>query len=121
MDHIICHFEIPADNVQSLAGFYTKLFGWKIEQLPGFGDYWSVRTSEAEGALGGGMMKRQHPQQAIMNYVLVEDVAAYAAKAEELGAKVLLPKTEIPGMGWFAVIDDPQGNCLGLFQEAGGN
>ena len=117
MDHIICHFEIPADNVEALAGFYAELFGWKVAPAPGFDDYWFVQTSGEPGALGGGMVSRQLPAQGIMNYVLVEDVAVYAERAQSLGATVLVPKTEIPGMGWFAVLMDPQSNCIGLFQE----
>lgn len=116
MDHIICHFEIPADNVETLAGFYKELFGWEVTPAPGFGDYWFVRTCDDPNAVAGGMMARQHPMQGIMNYVLVEDAAGYAERAHSMGAKVLVPKTEIPGMGWFTVIMDPQNNCLGLFE-----
>ena len=47
---------------------------------------------------------------------LVEDVAGYAEKAAGLGAQIILGKTEIPGMGWFAVLLDPQHNLLGLFE-----
>jgi uncharacterized protein len=118
MDHIICHFEIPADDTTALASFYTELFGWEIRPMGGFDGYWGVNPVPGGGeeVLKGGMMARQHPQQTIMNYVLVEDVDAYSAKAKELGAQVLMGKTEIPGMGWFAVIMDPQKNVLGMFQ-----
>jgi predicted enzyme related to lactoylglutathione lyase len=77
MDHTIVHFEIPADDVQALAQFYTELLGWKIETVKEFPDDWGIRTSEAEGALMGGMMKRKMPQQGPTNYVLVESVADY--------------------------------------------
>lgn len=117
MDHIICHFEIPADDVEALASFYSELFGWRVAPVPGFNDYWFVQTSGQPGALAGGMMARQQPGQGIMNYVLVEGVAAYLEQATALGAQVLVPRTEIPGMGWFGVILDPQGNRLGLFEE----
>jgi predicted enzyme related to lactoylglutathione lyase len=116
MDHVICHFEIPADNVEALADFYTRLFGWEISVTPESSGYRSVRTSADPGAVGGGMMPRQHPMQGTINYVLVEDVAVYTERASELGGNVLVPKTEIPGMGWFAVIMDPQRNCMGLFE-----
>ena len=117
MDHTLCHFEIPADDLESLAAFYRDLFGWKIEPMGGFEGYLGITTGP-EPAVGGGMMARQHPMQGIINYILVEDVAAYAEKAQSLGAQVLVPKTEIPHMGWFAVIMDPQRNCIGLFETA---
>ena len=121
MDHIICHFEIPADDVKALAGFYSGLLGWEIAPTPGFDDYWFVKTSEEPGALAGGMMARQAPGQGIMNYILVEDVSAYTGKAQGLGATVLVPKTEVPGMGWFVVLQDPQSNCIGLFEVREGS
>jgi hypothetical protein len=117
VNNILCHFEIPADDVEALAAFYRQLFGWSIEAFPGGEGYLMVNTGP-EPAIGGGMMARQHAQQQILNYILVEDVTAHLEKATGLGARVLQPKTEIPGMGWFAIIMDPQGNCLGFFQEA---
>jgi len=116
MDHPIVHFEIPADNPPTLAKFYTELLGWKVEPTKEYAGYWALYPSAAEGALMGGMMKRQSPQHSPTNYVLVESVADYLAKAVSLGAKVVVDKTEIPGMGWFGVLLDPQGNPLGLFE-----
>jgi uncharacterized protein len=115
VDNILCHFEIPAEDVASLAEFYRQLFAWSIEPMPGGEGYLSIRTGP-EPAVGGGMMARQHPGQQIINYILVQDVAAHLEKAQGLGAQVLVPQTEIPGIGWFGVIMDPQGNCLGLFR-----
>lgn len=116
MDHILCHFEIPADDVEKLATFYTELFGWKITHDPTYGEYQMVQTSEAEGAVGGGMTPRHHPMERVTDYILVEDVTAYADKACGLGAQVIVPKTEVPGMGWFVIIMDPQHNVLGMFE-----
>ena len=122
MANTVCHFEIPADDVEALAKFYTELFGWKIEKMGeemGEGmEYWNIATApEEEGAVCGGMMKRVHPQQGPTNYVLVEDVAAHTAKAKELGATVVMDKTEIRGVGWISVVIDPQNNCIGMFEE----
>ncbi len=63
----IMHFEIPADDVSRAKSFYAKLFGWKIEEIPGT-DYWLITTS-GEKPVGGGMMKRQTPQQTVVNYI----------------------------------------------------
>ena len=85
-----------APTPAALAKFYTELLGWKIEMMEGFEDYWEITTSAAEGALGGGMTKRMVPQQGPLNYVLVESVADYLAKAAGLGAMVVVEKTEVP-------------------------
>ncbi len=118
MDHTVIHFEIPADDMEALAQFYRELLGWKIEEMEGMEGtgYLGITTSTAEGALSGGMMKRSGPAHLPTNYVWVESVSDYLAKAKDLGAKVIVDKTEIPGMGWFATLMDPQGNPLGLFE-----
>ncbi len=126
MSHGVVHFEIPADDPDKLSEFYQGLFGWQIDKMPmAGGDYWMTRTVVSgdngmptePGAINGGIFKRQAPDQRPINYVNVESVDEYVGKAKGLGAKVMLDKMPIPGMGYFAQIVDPQGNALGLFQE----
>jgi hypothetical protein len=50
-------------------------------------------------------------------YVEVEEIEPYLKKAEELGGGVEVPKTEIPTLGWYAHLKDPDGSLVGLFQE----
>jgi len=50
-------------------------------------------------------------------YVDTADIDASLAKVEQLGGKVMLPRSEIPGMGWFALFSDPSGNQIGLFED----
>jgi predicted enzyme related to lactoylglutathione lyase len=125
VSHGVAHFEIPADDPDKLASFYTSLFGWQINKVPmEGGDYWITQTVPTDdkgmptepGGINGGIYKRQAPQQPPINYVNVESVDEYAAKAKSLGATITLDKMPIPGMGYFAQIVDPQGNPLGLFQ-----
>ena len=111
------HFEIPADDIGRAKDFYSKLFGWEIKDtsLPGM-EYWSITTS-GENPVHGGMMKREAPQQQIINYVDVPSVADYVAKIQELGGRVLVPKTAVPGIGYFAVFMDTENNTLGIWHE----
>jgi predicted enzyme related to lactoylglutathione lyase len=113
----ICHFEIPADDVGRAQKFYTELFGWKIELFSGYPDYYGICTGEEGKSLGGGMMKRQDPQQQILNYIDVECVETASKKVEELGGKVFIPKSPVPGMGWFAVCFDTENNAFGLWEN----
>ena len=115
MAHKICHFEIPADDMEKLKEFYEKSFGWKIEPRGGMEGYYIINTGDEN--LGGGMMKRQTPEHQPTNYIEVEDIDSYIKKVEENGAKVVVPKTPIPGMGWFANVIDPQGNLFGMYQD----
>lgn len=117
MDHIPVHFDIPAENPEVLTKFYGKLFGWKIERAEGPVEYWLINTSPEEGkGMGGGIGKKEDPNQRPINYILVESVDEYSKKVENLGGRITVPKQEVPGMGYLAVAIDPEGNVFGLWE-----
>jgi uncharacterized protein len=125
MDTTIVHFEIPADNTERAAKFYRELFGWKIEKWenPGGIEYWMVETTPTDEkgmplgrGVNGGMMPRMYPGQQPVNYVNVASVDAAVAKAQKLGAKLMMGKTPVPGMGWFAQLNDPEGNVIAVWE-----
>ncbi len=118
MPHPVVHFEIPADDVERLRQFYSDLFGWRIETSPEMPEYALVETGADFPRVNGGIMKRRMPEQKPMNFVLVESVTDYAEKAKQLGGQVVVAKTEIPNMGYFAVCLDPEGNPIGLFEAS---
>ena len=124
VDHKIIHFEVPADDVEKLRQFYSTLFGWKIEKTPGPVDYWMINTVPVDEkgmplrpGVNGGMMKKQSPEHKPVNYIAVESVDKYAKKIETLGGKVIVPKTEVPGIGWWVLALDPEGNQFAILQE----
>lgn len=124
MDHTVVHFEIPADDVEKLRKFYSELFGWKIERTPGPMEYWSIETVPVDTkgepirqGVNGGMMKKQNPEHKPVNYVLVESIDEYVMKIGDLGGKVIVPKMEVPGIGWWALALDPEGNQFGILQS----
>jgi uncharacterized protein len=117
----IVHFEVPADDVERARKFYSDLFGWKMERWPGMEsgmEYWIINTTDNEGskAVGGGMMKRQNPQQGITNFIDVTSVDEYSAKVQSLGGKIVAPKQAVPTMGYFAVCLDTENNTLGIWE-----
>jgi len=112
----ICHFEIPADDVQRAKKFYETVFEWEFKHYPEM-DYWGIMTGEEGKSVGGGMMKRQQPQQPIMNYLDVDCVDTFSKKITEAGGKVVMGKSPVPGMGWFAVCLDSENNAFGIFEE----
>ena len=123
LDHTIVHFEIPANDIEKLKKFYSDLFDWKIEKMPGGMEYWGIQTVPVDEkgmpmrpGVNGGMMKRQMPEQKPVNYISVESVDEYSKKVVKLGGQIAVPKMEIPGMGWWALALDPEGNQIGLFQ-----
>lgn len=126
----IVHFEIPSDNLERTKKFYTDLFGWKMEKMPGTGqrEYWMFsttandkdRSSSGSGSeqrtVSGGMMERQMPQEPIMIYIGVDSVTEYSNKVERLGGKVIKQKTEVSGYGWFAICTDTENNGFALWE-----
>ena len=50
------------------------------------------------------------------NYISVESVEEYSKKIEALGGKIVVPKMEIPGLGWWAIALDPEGNHFGILE-----
>lgn len=118
-------FEIPADDVERAAKFYRELFGWKIgEASKDFPGYWMVETVPTdenqvptEPGINGGLLKRHTPGLQIINYINVNNVDVYSKKVEELGGKILMPKTAVEKMGWSAVVQDTEGNTFGLWQS----
>ena len=124
MDHTVVHFEIPADDVEKLRKFYSELFGWKIEKMPGPVEYWGIATVPVDEkgmpqrpGVNGGMMKRQNPEHKPVNYIAVESVDEYVKKIEALGGRVIVPKMEVPGIGWWALALDPEGNQFAMLQS----
>jgi len=121
LDHTIVHFEIPAEDVEKLRKFYSRLFGWKIEKMQGFEEYWNIETVPVDGdgmplrpGVNGGMMKKQNPEHKPVTYIAVESVDEYSNKIDELGGKITVPKQEIPGIGWWAFALDPEGHQFGI-------
>ncbi len=114
----ITHFNVPADDVERAKKFYTELFGWKIEKLPGPMEYYGISTTNEKGeeGLGGGMSKREDPHETITNYVAVPSIDEYAAKVEKLGGKMVTPKMSVPGYGYLAVCLDTEHNVFGLWE-----
>jgi uncharacterized protein len=108
------HIELHTQDLEKSKKFYTNMFDWKLEEMPGM-DYTIINVGEGTG---GGMMKNPMPggPDSWFPYVLVDDLAASTKKAESLGATVVQDIMEVPDMGWFSVIIDPTGAAFGLWQ-----
>ncbi len=125
MDHTMCHFEIPVDDLDRAEAFYRELFGWEIQAYGGpESPIRMVTTIPTEGGgpptrpgLNGMLIKKQHPLHPFANYVSVESVDEYLDKAVALGGQVAMPKTPVAGMGYFGYFKDTEGTILGLWEN----
>lgn len=113
-EHPIIHVEFSAQDRQAAGKFYNELFGWKVQQIPEM-NYATFDT----GSIGGGLnlVQENYPAGTVAVYVHTDDIDATLRKAESLGGKTLVPRSEIPGVGWFGFFTDPTGNMIGLLTQ----
>lgn len=113
------HIEIPADEPERARGFYREVFGWTFPpEIPGYEGYHMFTTPAGEEGLGGAIGKRGEmaPEQ-VRVYINVSSVDEVLAAVEAHGGAVVSPKSEVPGMGWFGVFHDSEGNELAVWES----
>ncbi len=109
----VVHLELHTGNLPRACGFYTGLFGWRLEQVRmGSGSY--LTLDWGCGIEGGGV---EHDTERAMwlPYVEVCDIGGDTRRAEELGAAVILEPREGPA-GWRSVVTAPASGDLALWQ-----
>lgn len=117
MPNTLVHFEIAGEDPERLGRFYAGLFGWKVEKAPMPGmEYWLIETAKPGKGVNGGIMRRSEAGERVRNYVKVDDIDRSIQRTKELGGQITTPKTEVPGVGFIAIADDPQGNPFGFVQ-----
>ena len=126
----VVHFELPAENRQRMADFYSKSFGWKTEMLgKDMGNYVIATTTESDekgpkkpGAINGGFFTKTDdmPAQYPSVVVAVDDINESRKKVMKAGGKVLGEPMEIPGIGQYVSFFDTEGNRVSMLQPAPG-
>ena len=122
----VCHFEIPFDDKSRATAFYQKVFGWQVSDAPGDMPYTFVITTPtdeagnptASGGINGGMYPRGDDGGSGSPVVVIEvpSCEARAKDVEATGGECIVGPAEIPGMGIYAQVRDPEGNVIGLWQ-----
>ncbi len=108
--------ELMTTDVAAAKGFYSELLGWSITERPvGDTPYHIISIGGRE--IGGIAMIPPRAAGAFPSwgvYVTCDDVDAIAQKAQELGARTIVPLTDIPDVGRFYTFQDPQGAVLSV-------
>ena len=123
----VVHFEIPVDDIERAKKFYS-IFDWQMQDwpMPDGSAYVGIRTVDVDdttfqpkepGAINGGMVKRDEFIQTPQVTINVPSVDDYVEKVKAAGGKLVKPKQEIPDAGYFAYVNDSEGNLLGLWEE----
>lgn len=111
----ITHVEFPADDTARARGFYGALFGWQFREMEGNAGYFLFSAGSAE--VGGAVGERGKSTADHLRVVCeVDSIDAVLGRVPGLGGSVVESKSDIPGVGSYAVISDPEGNEVGLFE-----
>ena len=114
--------ELLTTDVAGARKFYGQLLGWQFKDMPMADGTYTVVGAGGQDI--GGIMHTPPAAKGMPPvwgaYVTVDDVDARASQAKKLGGEVLVPPTDIPGVGRFALIRDPQGATLSLITYARG-
>lgn len=108
----IVHFEIPADDTGRAKEFWGGLFGYQFQSMEGPVEYHMFQTGENEG----GAVMQGEGQNGLIVYFGVDDIEAARDKVQELGGSAE-EKQPVPGFGWFARVQDTEGNPFSLWQR----
>ena len=118
----IVYIEFPAPDPQAAGAFYTEIFGWQVHTDPEV----EYHMFQAEGGPGGAFPRvgkalieetLEYKAGEVLTYIASDDIDADLAKVEARGGQIVLPKTEISGIGWFGVFRDPAGNKVALLSS----
>lgn len=125
MDPVV-HFEMPYDNRARMAKFYQTVFGWQTQMLgKDMGNYVLATTTETgksgptnPGAINGGFYQKSPdwPAQYPSIVIAVDDINKTIKKITKAGGKVLGEPMEIPGVGRYVSLIDPEGNRVSMLQ-----
>ncbi len=129
----VVHFEMPAKDKKRVSDFYTKVFGWKMNQLGAeMGNYLLAQTAETDknnmvktpGTINGGFFEYQEKEGFNIPHLVisVDDIEEAMKKVTEAGGKVLGGASgpgkvdDIPGVGLYVSFVDAEGNHVGMLQ-----
>ncbi len=107
--------ELCTSDVAAAQKFYGALFGWSTEAFTGGGMPYQmilVNGQPRGGMYDPGQECQPTPPTHWCNVIAVNDVDAVAKQAEALGGKVLMPPFDIPTIGRYTTIQDPQGAVI---------
>jgi len=108
----IIHWEIQAQDAARIQRFYAELFGWKIDAANPMN--YGMVSSKGNGGINGGIGGTSTGSRLLV-YATVVDINDVLAKAEALGAKTILPRTNV-GPVIMGIFEDLEGNHFGVLE-----
>ncbi|GAB5524409.1 MAG: VOC family protein [Roseivirga sp.] len=118
----IQNFQIPVTDFKRAHTFYNTLMGYELETLEYQGAQLAFFKCESKGGVSGSLIKSEGltpSTSGTMVYLHAGDnMEPYLERASTTGANIIVQKTQLgPGMGFFAIFDDCEGNRVGLYSN----
>ena len=114
--------ELVTNDPAAATSFYKQLFGWTTQEFPMPDFTYTVVNAGGANTGQGGIMPTPPSAQGMppawISYVTVDSVDNTAKQAEKLGGKLVVAPRDIPEVGRFAVIQDPQGAAIAIIAYA---
>jgi uncharacterized protein len=123
-DGSLCWNELYTNNVDQAGKFYVNTFGWKTESMDmgPMGTYTLFKDPKDDKKNIGGMMNMPPNMKGVpsnwLPYLQVSDCDASTKKVSTLGGKVMMEPMDIPNIGRFSIVQDPQGAVFALYKNA---
>ena len=125
----VVHFEMPAKDKKRVSDFYSKVFGWSMQQMGAeMGNYVLAQTTETDqegmvqtkGAINGGFFDFKDEDGFKTPHVVisVEDINKSIEDVKSSGGEVNGEIMDIPGVGKYISFKDPEGNNVGMLQPS---
>ena len=119
-----CWIELATSDQKASKHFYGALFGWTANDTPmGPGDFYTIFQLEGRDVAAGYSLRKEQRAQAVpshwMLYVAVESAEATASKVVPAGGKVLVPPLDVATYGKMAILQDPTGPVLSIWEPKG--
>jgi len=111
--NIIAHIEIPSTNLNTATDFFEKVFDWKFKP---FGRGYLLYNTHNQLTVGLRKVDSVSTGNATIFHIRTDNIDEILEKAEKEGGSIFKGKTVIPAMGYYALIKDPDGNIIGLYQ-----
>ncbi|HEX6370829.1 MAG TPA: SRPBCC domain-containing protein [Longimicrobium sp.] len=106
-------YDLLTTDAEAARAFYTVVVGWTVQPFGEGPEAYALWL--AGGTQVGGVLEYPPAPPHWMAHISVDDVDAAARRAEELGGRIQSPPTDIPNVGRFAIVADPQGASFSLF------
>ena len=112
-----CFAELNTPDLERAKRFYGELLGWTAFDVPSAAGGYSLMRLGAQDV--AGLHRTAQGPQSWLQYISVESADRTGARAEELGARVRTAPFDVPGVGRVAVLEDPAGGTVALWEAKG--